>query len=175
MMRTFSRIRYLALAFGVALACFFSLAWLPAASLISAVASEPGISLSHRLSLMVKLLVTLPGDIDVMMLSYTALLSLLVGINCALLIFYFKMFRAAPSALSIGSGVLAAFSAALGFGCAACGTVFLSAFLATLGGAGFIAALPFQGVEFAGAALALSAFSVAILARAINRPVVCPI
>jgi hypothetical protein len=85
------------------------------------------------------------------------------------------MYRVAPSSLGIAENALAIFAAFLGFGCAACGSVFITALFATVGGTGFLVALPFHGLEFGFAAILLLIFSSLSLVRAINKPPVCPI
>lgn len=103
----------------------------------------------------------------------TAISAALIGIVVSLSLFYARMHRAAPS-LASGVGVLGAISAFLGFGCAACGSVFLaSAFAGSLGG--IAALLPYGGKEISFLGIALLAVAAYTLARSINRPKVCPI
>lgn len=106
---------------------------------------------------------------------FTLLLPLLFGINSALLIFYIRFFKTAPSSLSLGGGIMGSISAFLGIGCAACGSVFLSALTSTLGASGLLALLPFHGKEVGYAGLLFLLISSTLLARSISKPPVCPV
>jgi len=106
-------------------------------------------------------------------LILAAISAVLIGIVVSLSLFYARMHRAAPS-LASGVGFLGAISAFLGFGCAACGTVFLaSAFAGSLGG--IAALLPYGGKEISFLGIGLLGMAAYTLARSISRPAVCPI
>ena len=175
MYRAFSRASYLAGAAIAAVSAFLFICWAPSAFLVGNILTDSSLAFSEALRITVRLLIAVVGDMPIGELVYAATLAALVGVNIALLVFYFKMFRAAPSVLNIGSGMLGAFSALLGFGCTACGAVFATALFATIGGTGLLAALPFHGTEFSVLALLFLAFSIYTLSRAINKPPVCPI
>ncbi len=175
MQRVFSRSGYVAAALILALITFLLVSWVPLAPFMLRVLQDASLPLSEALRIIGDLLVALIIGAPFTELLYTGTLSILFGINVALLVFYFKMFRAAPSVLNLGSGALGIVSALFGFGCTACGVVFASALFATIGGTGFLAALPFKGAEFGSIALFFLSLSIYTLARAINKPVVCPI
>jgi hypothetical protein len=58
-------------------------------------------------------------------------------------------------------------------GCAACGSVILTAILATIGVGGLLLALPFKGAELGIIALGILFWSNYYLAKKINDPLVC--
>ncbi|MCE9541252.1 hypothetical protein K8R03_01680 [Candidatus Kaiserbacteria bacterium] len=175
MRRVFKRPLYVLLALLTGFAVFLSATSFTALPLALDILSDSSLSLSSSLRLASALLLTSVNDFTGFKAAYVLSVATLVGINVALLTFYFRMYRATPSSgsvLSTGIGSLAAF---LGFGCAACGSLFITSFFATLGGTGFLALLPYQGAEIGIAGIFLLLISTFLLARGINRPPVCPI
>ena len=58
-------------------------------------------------------------------------------------------------------------------GCAACGSVILTAFLGTIGAGGLLLLLPFHGAEFGIIGLLLLCASIRYLIKKIAEPLVC--
>ena len=71
-------------------------------------------------------------------------------------------------------GIAGTIAGVLGLGCAACGSLFATALLSSIAGAGVVS-LPFDGFVFQIVGIGLLLFSIFQLARAINKPPVCPI
>lgn len=96
-------------------------------------------------------------------------LAALFGLNAALVFRYMRD----QVRLNHAAGVSAAGTliGLLGVGCAACGSVFL----ASLVGAGTVAALPFHGQEFAWIGLVLTALATFNIAQHIADPAACKI
>jgi hypothetical protein len=119
------------------------------------------------------------GSVQTNHTLYSAAVSLLIavlsGINIALLAYYTRRVRVATKGfkrLHAGSyvGLVIGF---LGVGCAACGSVILTAILATIGVGGLLLALPFKGAELGIIALGILFWSNYYLAKKINDPLVC--
>jgi hypothetical protein len=123
-------------------------------------------------SLIAELLVASFSDYTSLALTYSAVVSALIGINVALFSFYMRMYRAAPSSTGVTSTVLGSSAALLSLGCAACGS-FLFASLIGATGAG-LTFLPLEGKELGLASIALLSVSTYLLSRNINKPPVCP-
>lgn len=175
MYRVFSRPGYFLFALAVGIVIFLAVAWWETLPLLARIITDLDIPLDRALTLGTQLLYHSLFDFTTHGFSYAAATALLIGINAALLMFYFRMFRAAPSSATAASGLLGGGAALLGFGCAACGSVFLVSLIGTLGGAGLLTLLPYGGEELGYAGVALLAVSAFFLARAINKPPVCPI
>ncbi|HWO07175.1 MAG TPA: hypothetical protein VNM40_01170 [Candidatus Paceibacterota bacterium] len=143
--------------------------------IIRIILADPALNAGDKVPLLMTFLHAALFTLPLQTAAYVGLLSLLIGLNVALLEFYFRMYRAAPSAAAAGSGVVGALAAILGFGCAACGSLFLASLAASVGGVGFLAFLPYGGEELGHVGIALLMLSSFLLVRAINRPPVCPI
>ena len=167
-------IGYYFFALGVATVVFLSIVWGPALGLwLTLISVAP--SLSATLDVSVRLFGLALSDAGLLLTVFYITLSLFVGADIALLVFYFKKYRAVP-ATGAATGAFAAFIAVLGFGCAACGTLFLSLLATSLGGAG-LAFIPIgENIVWGlrGTGIVLLAFSLYRLIRHVNRPLVCP-
>ncbi len=174
MRRVFSRPMYIFLGIFAGLVVFLTIAWLTAIPLILQIVLDETLSAKGALPIVGQLLFFSITDFTAFNATYTLAIAALVGVNVALLTFYFRMYRAAPSSTSIASGGIGAVAALLGFGCAACGSLFITALFATLGGTSVLAFLPYQGAEVGAAAVIFLLISTYLLAKGINKPPVCP-
>ncbi len=173
MHRAFSRPAYVALAISLACAAFVAIVIAHNIEFLTAFAASEQVSFGEAASFLKTFALAAIAAVPPLDLALAAISAVLIGIVVAMSNFYARMHRAAPS-LAGGVGILGAISAFLGFGCAACGSVFLaSVFAGSLGG--LAAALPFGGKEISFLGIALLAAAVYNLARGINRPKVCPI
>ncbi len=105
---------------------------------------------------------------------YTLLVSVLVGMNISLLTFYFKTRRSAPTGTA-SSGLIGIIATILGFGCASCGTLFISLLLANIGGVGFILTPFLNGYVLQSVGIFLLVISTYMLWKKVNDPLVCPV
>ncbi len=96
---------------------------------------------------------------------FTVVIAVLLGINLAMLSFYFKQRRAGAAA--VGASGLGLAMSILGVGCAACGSVVLTSVLGYAAAAKFLGALPGRGLEFSVISLALLWLSIAMLSQKI--------
>lgn len=107
--------------------------------------------------------------------SVTVLMSLLFGLNVALLVFYIRMMRGSGAVvrtvktLSV-TGLVSGF---FGIGCAVCGSVILTSLLGLFGATSLLIFLPLHGEEFSFLALGLLGYSLVVLLRRIKAGKVC--
>lgn len=101
-------------------------------------------------------------------------LAFLVGINAALLLFYLKRYGL-QAKTATASAMLGTITGILGFGCAACGSLFFTTLLASVVGIGIATAFPVSGIIFQFVGIALLVFSIIKLSRSISKPHTCPI
>ena len=172
MRRVFSHWGYCLFAAALAGIAYLLVVWFQNTSLIFAMLTNPALPVRDAVRISVQLLAAALSDLSPLSMLYVLIFAGLLGINGSLLLFYFRMYRAAPGAIAV-SGILGSLAALLGFGCAACGSIFLSALLGT--GAGFLSFLPFAGEEIGWGGLLLLLISTIVLVRAINKPRICPI
>lgn len=107
--------------------------------------------------------------------SYTIVISVLFGMNVALLSFFIQKMRNGVSGLrSTGlTGIGGLISGSLGIGCAACGTFIFTSVLTLFGIGGVLTYLPFGGEEFGFLGVALLLYSNYSLTKKIANPFVC--
>lgn len=97
--------------------------------------------------------------------------ALLAGINASVLAHYFKKRIPLQRAMGVSTvGILGSF---LGIGCASCGSLLLISLLGLSTAGGFIRLLPLRGMEFGIASILILLFSLFIIARKIESPLVC--
>ncbi len=151
----------------------FSLAvFLPNLTLVWTIANSPAL-LSGKFALLVSLYGAIGTNFTLLAASYTILMSLLFGLNVALLIYLVRSRSVGAvgkdAAVSVGGLV----SGILGVGCAACGTFILSAVLGLVGAAGLLTLLPLGGEEFGIVGVLLLAYTTYALVKKIREPNVC--
>jgi len=164
MIQVFKRPAYLILACAVALISYLLITWIPLTSFV----------LSVDLPTAMILLLSAPFNVHIADALYPAILSILIGINVSLLLFYLKTYGL-HSKTGMTSAMAGTITGVLGFGCAACGSLFFTALVASIAGVGIAAALPVNGFVFQAAGVALLAFSIIRLSHSITRPHTCPI
>lgn len=110
------------------------------------------------------------NNLSIGLLVAHSIVIFLFSYNIILTYFYFKSRASVPG---LGGLTLSGIVATLGFGCAACGGVFLTSLLGTVGGAGLIALLPYSGSELIFVSIILLAYTAVNLSNKINTPLVC--
>ena len=148
---------------------------LPNVSVVSQVAFSDSITLGAKISFLVSMYGSLFTNFTLYSALYLLLIAILFGINIGLLTFYVrrrqvKANNTTAHMASIGGIV----SAALGIGCAACGSVVVTTILGLFGATGFLVLLPFKGAEFGFIGLILLLVSIVYLIKRIDDPIVCP-
>jgi hypothetical protein len=144
------------------------------ASLITYILSDAALSFADKAGFLMHIIFSMPVQ------TYTDLVlliafSLLSALNIVLFVFFLRRrISAAPTlritSLSTGVGF---FASILGIGCAACGSLVISALAASFGGVGFLTLLPLNGKEFLLFGIVFLLLSIVLLDRAIRNPLVC--
>jgi len=98
----------------------------------------------------------------------------LFGLNITFLIYYIKQRQKSGKVYAAKlTSVTGLISGLLGVGCAACGSVILTAIVGTAGATAFLVWLPFGGLEFALLSIVLLVFSIVYILKKIDSPLVC--
>jgi hypothetical protein len=166
--------RAIALAIITAIVVFTVALWLPNSSLVVSYLTGSS-TLLQKLHFIWSFYGAIETSHTVYSASVAFLVAILSGINIALLAHYTKRVKSATKGFKrVHSGsCLGLIVGFLGVGCAACGSVILTAILATIGAGGLLLALPFQGAEVGVLALLMLLTSNYFLIKNINDPLVC--
>jgi hypothetical protein len=172
--RVFGQLRYTVLASSIALLVLSGSLLLPNLGAITQVFGTDGIGIWAKATFLVTLYGTLFTNFSLLSALNLLLISTLFGINIALLVYYIRRQQVASANMtahvtSIGGLV----SGLLGIGCAACGSVILTALVGTFGASGFLVLLPFHGAEFGLLGVVFLVISIRYLIHRINDPLVC--
>lgn len=126
-----------------------------------------------RIKLIGRTLLNIGASLTVVDKIFLMGISLLAGISISLLVYYTaKHLRLnLESGMSL-TGVILSF---IGVGCASCGSVFLSSIIGFSATAAFIGFLPLNGKEIGLVSLALLLWSIYIVSKKIQKPLVCEI
>ncbi len=107
--------------------------------------------------------------------TYTILIALLFSINISMLLYYIlrqrRIFKDVKGGVGVGLGGLV--SGFLGIGCASCGTFVFTAILSLFGISWILVYLPLKGQELGLLAIGLLIYSIRIINKKINAPMVC--
>lgn len=172
----FGRKRYSLMALGVAFVVLTFATFSANLNLLGQVLLSGTFSLGQKFSFVISMYGTLFSNFTVLASVSTILISFLFGMNTALLVFYIRRRKQlAPKIGTNAAGFAGLVSGAFGIGCAACGSVIISAILGSAAGAALLLALPLHGAEFGLLGVALLAYSVLQLCRRIADPAVCAI
>ncbi|NCN11887.1 hypothetical protein GW937_01030 [Candidatus Kaiserbacteria bacterium] len=173
--RVFRYPRYFVGASFVAFLVFSAALLLPNWSAIVQVVSSGAVSVSDKLLFLFTLYGTLTTNFtffSIVLLTFTAIS---FGLNIALLTFYIRRRQeASRGTVAQFASLGGLFSALLGIGCAACGSVVLTAVLGLFGATGLLLLLPFGGAEFGVLGIILLIISIRYLLRRIDDPIICP-
>ena len=164
---------YLMLAGFIGVIVFMVAVLFPNSSLIFSVLGNANASFSVKVGLIFNLLGGITTNFSLLSASYTVLIALLIGMNIAMMVFYFKKKRGFAKSSSLGSMSGGFFAGAMGIGCAACGSLFLSAFMPAIGAGAALAFLPLGGAEFGVLAVVLLFVSLITISKQIMKPNVC--
>lgn len=175
MWRTFKNPLNVALASALSLSVFILTASAGSYGLLGHVLRNAGLSLFAKVTLMFQILSTPFYNLLSSETFFLLAVSVLIGINITLAIFYIRLRRSTPSASGTIGTIGGLVAALLGVGCAACGSLILTSVAVSLGGLSLLAALPFGGAEIGYLGALLVGISTVILIRGINKPAVCPI
>lgn len=101
----------------------------------------------------------------------TMVISILSGINIAMLVFYLR--RRVKLEKNAGTGIVGIIFGLLGVGCASCGSIIFSSFFGLAATSSFLGILPFQGKEFGVIGIVLLLWSIYSIAKKVQNPLLC--
>lgn len=155
---------------------FTGAVWLPNMALIKSV-FDSAASLNVKLTFLVTLYQSIGTNFTIVSATYTLLIALLFGVQITLLYYYIRKTKTNRASLRRvgGTGLGGLVAGIFGIGCAACGTFILTAVLSLVGAGGLLAFLPFGGEEFGFLGVGLLLYSIWLLLKKLNSPLICPI
>jgi len=179
MHRTFIKVfkspLYVFIAVIISLVVLFGALLLPNISLLINVISNSAISTLDLLKLIFNLLGSLKTNFTFVSATYTVLISILFGINTAIIVYYIRDYKSKLEKTGVTTSTFGIIAGAFGIGCASCGSLILTSFLSLLGIGGSLAFLPFGGQEFGFLGVILLTVSTYMLLKKLNKPNVCKI
>ncbi len=177
LLEVFKKPQYLVLWFFTSFIVFTFSVLIANAQLLFTILSSSSVPIMQKIKFFVGMYNSITTNFTVVSASYTIAIAVLFGCNIALLVYYIKKRKVGPksytsTSISSISGVV---SGIFGIGCAACGSVILTAVLSLFGAGSLVTLLPFGGEEFGFIAIGLLLYSIVSLIRKINEPAVCTI
>ncbi len=166
---------YILLALLVGFIVFAFAVLLPNLTLIRLVWLSDTASLGDKFTLPLTLLTSITTNFTALSALTLTAASLLVGVNVAFMVYLYRREKAMLSTGGIAISGLGVFLGMFGVGCAACGSLILTALLSTVGGIGILSILPFQGQEFGIVGVLALLYATYLLLRRITRPIICDI
>lgn len=165
--------QYLLIALFFASIVFATAVWLPNLGLIQNIVTSSAISMADKATFLWGSLGAIKTNFTPLAASLTIIISILMGLNIGVMVYYFKR-RVAFQKASGGSviGLLLSF---IGIGCASCGSVVLSSIIGIGATASFVGFLPFEGQEFSLLSIIILLGTLYITAKKISDPLVCGI
>ena len=143
----FKKPGYLILFAGVSFLTFFVSLWLTNRELLAYILFSDNFSFQSRVIILVNSLAIIKTNFTPASRVLVIVLSLLVGINLAVQVYYCRQWFSLQKKVSSLS-LLSLLVGFLGVGCAACGSVVLSSLFGFSAAAVFLGFLPLQGLEF---------------------------
>ena len=172
--QVFKHVRYLVGASVVAFTVLSAAILLPNTNALIQVLSSATVSVVFKLNFLLSLYGSLLTNFTPVSALYLIITAILFGVNIGLLTYYIRRRQVkngnTTAHLANLGGII---SAVLGIGCAACGSIVLTAILSLFGAGSLILLLPFNGVEFGVLGIILLCFSSYYLMKRINDPLVC--
>lgn len=159
--------RSLLIAAAVSISVFALAVWLPNLQLLVIVWQDSATTVWDKIALPLTLLSSITTNFTPLSGTYTVVIAILAGINMALIV---ALIRARQMvARGAAAGGIGIFAGALGVGCAACGSLLLTALAGTTIGTGALALLPLGGSEFGVLGVGLLGYATYLLVRQLNK------
>lgn len=171
----FKNYKYILLALGVMFLVFTLSIWLPNWRLVVEVVSSSQIPLLNKLSILTGLLGSIKTNFTLVSAGYTIAIAVLFGIEISLLTYYIKSRRNLFIKGGVATGFGGLVSGVFGIGCASCGTFLLTSIFVLFGAGWIITLLPLRGEEFGILGVLLLMYSIYIISRKMQKPIVCKV
>jgi len=164
---------YASVAGALAILTFFLAVLFPNFGLVGEIFADANVPIAVKLSITLSLLGGIGTNFSLLSATYTVAIAVLFGLTVAMIVFSVKQRRGAATRRSIALGSGAMLSGALGIGCAACGSLLVSAIVPSLGAAGALTMLPLDGQEFGILSVALLFVSLLLVSKNIAESAAC--
>ncbi len=150
---------------------------IPHYQLIKQILASQTMFVSEKLVFVASILGSIETNFTVVSAIVLLITAVLFGINIAILLYYIKQARGGSRSVGLtGASTFSGLVSGLfGIGCAACGSLIATSVLITFGASGLITLLPLRGVEFGFIGVLLILYSIWLLAKKINAPLVCDV
>lgn len=159
--------RSILISISVSVGVFALAVWLPNLQLLAIVLENSATPLWDKITLPLTLLSAITTNFTLLSAIYTILIAILAGINVSLIVELVRKRQMVAGGATAGSvGIIAG---ALGVGCAACGSLIVTALVGTTIGTGTLALLPFGGSEFGLIGAGLLSYSTYLLSKQLNK------
>ncbi len=142
-------------------------------SFLREIINLPGVGINEKIISFAAIFTSIGTNFTPLSFVLTVVAAVLFGMDMVFAYHYFRMRGEVLKVSGLYRGATGFFLGIFGAGCAACGSVVLSAAGAFLGGVSFISFLPFGGLEFSLLSVAILFVSVIITARNVGRPLIC--
>lgn len=162
---------YLALTVVIAIIFFFINLWLANIGLIKLVYTSGYFDFQDKILTLIDPIDLVQSAFTFKSIIFTFILSLLLGINFSFYIYFLK--RKILVNKSLGTSAIGVISGFLGIGCPACGSVILTTIFGLSLTTSLISFLPFNGTEFQILAILAIIFSIYLISKKIQDPLVC--
>lgn len=169
----FSRPSYVILAVIVALVLLLVAIWLPNFSFLKHIADSDTYSLSDKFNIYRSSLGFLKTNFTTLTRTFTIIVVGLSGVNLAMLTYYIK--NRIKLEKATGTGMLGTIAGLLGVGCTSCGSVIISSIIGIGASTSFLGLFPLKGAEFGILGTLIILFSIYLIAKKIQNPLVCKV
>lgn len=164
---------YVLLTAAVFLSVMLFAIWLPNLSFVAGIITSSSLALGQKISILASSLGAIQTNFTFLSGVLTVVVALLFAVQVSLIVFYLKWRIRLQKAVGVsGIGMV---SGLLGVGCAACGSVILSALFGVGATASFIGVLPLKGQEFALLSIGILSLSIFLTTRKIQDPLTCAV
>lgn len=168
-------IGYISLALIVSAFVLATAILLPNSALLTLVWASKSMTVLGKFLLTMSLLGSLTTNFSPLSALTTVSISLLVGVNVALMLFLYRRQKRSMTRGNVATTSLGALFGMFSVGCAACGSLILTSFLGVVGGVGILTFLPLRGQEVGILGVLILGYTTFLLIRTIIRPLICKI
>jgi len=169
----FGNLAYIMVAVVTGIVVLSFLILLPNLELLSRIAVSSSATFIDLLLLTGMLITSFTVGFSILSIFYVVTISLLFGINVAMVLFYIKTSKKLPRTKETVVGTSGMVGGVLGAGCVACGGIILSPLISLLGVGTVVALLPFNGSEFGIFGIIALLFSISIISKRIQKMNTC--
>lgn len=170
--KVFGRKRYLVIAVLVSFVVFTLSTWLPNLGLVWYVITSDTVSFTDKITILAGLLASIQTNFSIFSSGYTIAISLLFGINTAMVAYYIRQ-RGKLVKEGVTSSAVGFLSGLFGIGCAACSALVIGPLLSLIGAGGLVAILPLAGQEFGILGVGILGLSIFLTSKKIESPLLC--